>query len=124
MKEALASEKTWTQTLDHNLAQLSDLVKVGLAEVSTLKEVDRKLMGDLERLSEFFNLLLKDAVRHDDVLEVLLGEEVPEFLKWPVQDQEAHSIPALKERLGLLQEQLKGHDVSISSLLGEQTGLF
>lgn len=119
MKEALASEKTWTQTLDHSLAQLSDSVKVGLAEVSTLKEVDRKLMGDLERLSDFFNLLLKDAVRHDDVLEVLLGEEVPEFLKWPVQDQEAHSIPALKERLGLLQEQLRGHDVSISSLLGE-----
>lgn len=124
MKEALASEKTWTQTLDHSLAQLSDSVKVGLAEVSTLKEVDRKLMGDLEQLSDFFNVLLKDAVRHDDVLEVLLGEEVPEFLKWPVQDQEAHSIPALKERLGLLQEQLRGHDVSISSLLGEQTGLF
>lgn len=124
MKEALASEKTWTQTLDHSLAQLSNSVKVGLAELSTLKEVDKKLMGDLEHVSYLFNLLLKDAVRHDDVLEELLGEEVPEFLKWPDQDKKAHSIPALKERLGLLQEQLRGHDVRISSLLGEQTALF
>ncbi|XP_037639047.1 multimerin-2a [Sebastes umbrosus] len=122
VKESLALEQSRTNTLEHSLTQLSSSVRVALAEVSGLKEADRKLVEDMQRLSGSFKSLLTDAIRHSDVLEMLLGEEVLEFLEWPVQDQEAHSIPTLKEQLRLLQEQLRGHDLSITSLLGNKPG--
>ena len=122
VKEALASEQTRIRTLDHSLTQLSSSVKMGLAEVSGLKESDRKLVANMQHLSGSFDSLLKDASRHSDVLEQLIGEEVMEFLEWPVQDQEAHSIPGLKEQLGNVQEQLRRHNLSITSLLGNSPG--
>lgn len=122
VKESLNTEQTRTGALNRSLSQLSSSVAVGLAEVSGLKETDRRLLAEMQHLSGSFNSLLKDAIRHSDVLELLLGEEVLEFLEWPVQDQEAHSIPALKEQLRHLQEQLRGHNLSITSLLGNRPG--
>ncbi|XP_061767531.1 multimerin-2a isoform X4 [Nerophis ophidion] len=116
--ESLVSHQTRTRTLDQDLARLGSGLEEAAAEVSRLKEVDRKRTDEMKRLSGSFNSLLKDAIRHSDVLELLLGEEVLEFLEWPLQDQEAHSIPALKEQLRLLQEQLQGHNLSLSRLLG------
>lgn len=118
MTENLASEQTRTRTLDHSLAQLSSSVKVSLADVSGLKEADRKLVEDMHRLSASFTSLLTDVIRHSNVLELLLGEEVLDFLEGPNQDKGVISIPALKEQLGHLQEQLRGHNLSITSLLG------
>uniref|UniRef100_A0A3Q2ZMW2 EMI domain-containing protein n=1 Tax=Hippocampus comes TaxID=109280 RepID=A0A3Q2ZMW2_HIPCM len=69
-----------------------------------LREEMKRVLAEMKRLSASFNSLLKDVIRHSDVLEILLGEEVLEFLEWPAQDQEAHSIPALKERLGALRQ--------------------
>eukprot|EP00064_Thunnus_orientalis_P022138 superscaffoldBa00007209_g22323 len=114
VKESLASEQSRTRTLEHSLTQLSD-------SVSVLKEADGKLKEEMRRLAGSFQSLLKDVIRHSDVLELLLGEEVLEFLEWSVQDQEAHSISALKEQLTLLQEQLRRHDESIASLQGDGT---
>lgn len=122
VKESVASERNRTTTLDHSLDRLSSSVKVAVAEVSVLKEADRKLLGEMHHLSASFRSLLTDAIRHSDVLELLLGEEVLEFLEWPVQDQDSHSIPALKEQLRLLQEQQRGHGLSISSMLGNEPG--
>lgn len=119
---SLASETSRTGTLERSLTQLSSSLELGLADVSVLKEADVKLEEGMRRLTAFFNSLLKDGIRHSDVLELLLGEEVFEFLEWPVQDQEAHSIPALKEQLGILQEQLRRHNLSITSLLGQRPG--
>ncbi|KAK2824706.1 hypothetical protein Q5P01_021881 [Channa striata] len=99
VKESLASEQSRTSTLDHKLIQLSSSVTSCRAEVHGLKEVERSLSQAVQHLSSSFDSLLKDGVRHSDVLELLLGEEVMEFLDWPIQDQEAHSIPALKEQL-------------------------
>ncbi|KAM6997230.1 multimerin-2a [Tautogolabrus adspersus] len=118
VKETLTLEQSRTSTLEQSLNQLSSSVTVGLAGVSGLKA----RVEEMKHLSGSFNSLLEDAIRHSDVLELLLGEEVLEFLEWPVQDQEAHSIPALKERLSLLQEQLSGHNLSITSLLGNRPG--
>ncbi|XP_051232746.1 multimerin-2a [Dicentrarchus labrax] len=115
VKEYQASEQTRTRTLEDSLAQLSSLVKVSRAEVYGLKEADQKQVEKMEHLSSFFNSLLKDVIRHSNVLELLLGEEVLEFLDWQVQDQEGHSIPALKE-------QLRQHDLSITTLLGDRPG--
>lgn len=119
---SLASETSRTGTLEHSLTRLSGSLELSLADVSVLKEANVRLEEGMRRLSAFFNSLLKDATRHSDVLELLLGEEVLEFLEWPVQDQEARSIPALKEQLGILQEQLRRHNLSITSLLGQRPG--
>nr|XP_020477967.1 multimerin-2 isoform X1 [Monopterus albus] len=115
VKEALASEQSRTNALDHSLAQLTSSVTVALAQVSDLKETDAKLKENMQHLSASFNSLLQDAIRHSDVLELLLGEEVVDFLERPTQDQGAYSI------LGL-QEQLRGHNLSITSLLGSRPG--
>lgn len=116
MKESLTSEQTRTRTLDLSLTQLSD-------SVSGLTEADIKLNARMEHLSASFNSLLKDAIRHSEVLELLLGEEVLEFLDWPAQEQEANSVPVLKEQLLQLQEQLRGHAESIRTLQGGGTGV-
>uniref|UniRef100_UPI0037E820CC multimerin-2a n=1 Tax=Semicossyphus pulcher TaxID=241346 RepID=UPI0037E820CC len=122
VKEILTSEQNRTTSLEQSLTQLSSSVTVGLADISGLKVVNTKLVEDMKHLTGSFNSLLKDAIRHSDVLELLLGEEVLEFLEWPVQDQEASSVPALKEQLSLLQEQLREHNLSITSLLGNRPG--
>uniref|UniRef100_A0A3P8SMQ3 Multimerin 2a n=1 Tax=Amphiprion percula TaxID=161767 RepID=A0A3P8SMQ3_AMPPE len=115
VKESLNSEQTTTRILNLSLTQLSD-------SVSGLTEADIKLNARMEHLSASFNSLLKDAIRHSEVLELLLGEEVLEFLDWPLQEQEANSVPVLKEQLRQLQEQLKGHDENIRTLQSGGTG--
>uniref|UniRef100_A0A8C3ATQ6 Multimerin 2a n=1 Tax=Cyclopterus lumpus TaxID=8103 RepID=A0A8C3ATQ6_CYCLU len=120
VKVFLSTQRNVTETLDQSLNRLSGSVAVAVAEVSGMKEADRKLLEEMQHLSASFRSLLTDAIRHSDVLELLLGEEVLEFLEWPVQDQEAHSIPSIKEQLRLLQEQLRGHGLSITSLLGNK----
>ncbi|TMS04820.1 Multimerin-2, partial [Larimichthys crocea] len=120
VKESLALEQTRTRSLKHSLTQLSSSVNDVLAEFPVLKEANKQLVENMQRLSGSFQSLLKDTIRHSDVLELLLGEEVLDFLEWPVEDQEANSIPALKEQLGHLREQLRWHNLSITSLQGNR----
>lgn len=117
VKEALVLLRTQTQ------AQLSTPLRLLAAEVSALQEANQKLAASMQRWSGSFQSLLKDVVRHSDALALLLGEEVPEFLERPPGEHEAFSIPALREQLVLLQEQLGGHKLSISSLLAQRSGL-
>uniref|UniRef100_A0A3Q2CEU9 Multimerin 2 n=1 Tax=Cyprinodon variegatus TaxID=28743 RepID=A0A3Q2CEU9_CYPVA len=98
--ESMASEQNRTRILDRSLTHLS-------SSVSALQEGDVQRDNQVKTLSVSFRSLLQDAIRHSDVLQLLLGEEVLEFLEWPIQDQEAHSIPALKEQIRELQEQLR-----------------
>lgn len=122
MKEALVLFRS--QTLDSSLAQLGTALRGLGQEVSVLREANGKLADNMQRWSGSFRSLLKDVIRHSDALELLLGEEVSEFLDWPVQDHKAHSIPALREQLALLQEQLRGHNLSIGALLAQSSGVF
>lgn len=124
MRESILLEQSRTQILDHSLAQLSNSVNLLTAEVSVLKDHNTKLAENMQRWSGSFKSLLKDVVRHNDVLGLLLGEEVLEFLEWPIQNQREYSILALKEHLGVLQEQMRSHNLSISSLLALLTGEF
>lgn len=123
VKESLASEQTRIGSLEHSLNQLSSSVNDGLAEFPVLKEANRKLEQDTHRAVSSFNTLLKDVIRHSDVLEVMLGEEVLDFLELPIKDQKANSILALKEQLGHMQEQLRWHNLSITSLQGNRPGM-
>lgn len=122
MKESLASEQQRTKSLDQSLALLSSSATTALADLSDLRLADGKLVKEMQRLSGSFKSLLTDVIRHNDVLELLLGEELLEFLEWSFQDQETHSIPALKEQLRLLQEQLRNNSLSISSLQSNKPG--
>ncbi|CAK6981114.1 LOW QUALITY PROTEIN: multimerin-2-like [Scomber scombrus] len=120
VKESLSFEQTRRRTIELSLSQLRDSVSGSSSQVSELLESNRKVDAEMIRLTGSFRSLLKDTVRHSDVLELLLGEEVLEFLYWPPQDQEAHSIPALKEQLTLLQEQLRENEENIGHQQGHR----
>ncbi|XP_051935412.1 multimerin-2-like [Hippocampus zosterae] len=117
VKESMTSEQSRTTTLESSVRRLGVLLQEARARAETrqdapsasdgeLREEMKRVLAEMKRLSASFNSLLKDVIRHSDVLEILLGQEVLEFLEWPEQDQEAHSIPALKERLGTLRQTL------------------
>ncbi|KAL6102121.1 mmrn2 [Pungitius sinensis] len=119
VRESLASEHNRTRSLDQSLALLSSWAQ---ADLSGLKLADATLVKEMQRLSGSFKSLLTDVIRHSDVLGLLLGEEVLEFLQWTVQDQEATSIPALKKQLSLLQEQQRRNSLDITSLQSNKPG--
>ncbi|XP_077585592.1 multimerin-2-like [Stigmatopora nigra] len=107
LTERTASEEERTAGLEASVRLLS--VRVGERRPGDGEPPSEQIKGvlsEMKRLSASFNSLLKDAIRHSDVLEILLGEEVLEFLEWPVHDQEAHSIPALREDIRSLRESL------------------
>lgn len=116
VKDSLVSEQSRTRSLNHSLAQLSSSVTACLAEVSDLKGTNRKLWEETQSLSAWFTALVTDVSRHGEVLGLLLGDEVLEFMQWPSRDREAQSIPALKQ-------QLTEHDLKIKSLLANKAGL-
>lgn len=92
---SLSSASSRTEALESGLDRLNGSLQLGLSDVSSLKAAERRL----NRLSASFNVLLKDASRHSQVLELLLGEDVLDFLDWPVDEQEKHSVPSLLEQL-------------------------
>lgn len=111
---SLSSASTRTEVLESGLDQLNVSLQLGLAEVTVLKGAEPQI----KRLSALFNVLLKDASRHSQVLELVLGEDVLDFLDLPVEEQEEHSVPALLE-------QLRRHSLSIEALQGgRQPGEF
>uniref|UniRef100_A0A674BG89 Multimerin 2a n=1 Tax=Salmo trutta TaxID=8032 RepID=A0A674BG89_SALTR len=117
VKASLAFEQEKSRTLHHNVTQLLASFLDIQKDVLSLRESDEWLAGEMRHLSSSFFSLLNDAIRHTDVLEMLLGEEVMGFMDWPLSNQEAHSIPALQERLRHMQEQIMGQNLSLTSLL-------
>ncbi|KAK6328783.1 hypothetical protein J4Q44_G00007610 [Coregonus suidteri] len=117
VKASLAFEQEKSRTLHHNMTQLLASFLDSQRDVLSLRESDERLVAEMRHLSSSFSSLLKDTIRHNDVLEMLLGEEVMEFMDWPLSNQEAHSIPALQERLRHIQEQIRGQNLSLTSLL-------
>lgn len=122
MKMSWASEQNKSRAVVQNLTELSRSVELCQAEVSVLQQTESRRVEENKHLRGSFNSLLKDAIRHSDILELLLGEEVLEFLEWPIQDQEDHSIPALKERLRHHEKQLRTHNRSITLILEHRPG--
>ncbi|XP_053730518.1 multimerin-2a [Synchiropus splendidus] len=106
VKVSVVSEQAKSRRAEVGLARLGDSLAGLLLEAVEQKEQQQQQKEALTRLSGSFKSLLQDGIRHNDVLELLLGQEVLEFLEWPVPEQEAHSIPAVKEQLHLLQERL------------------
>ncbi|KAJ8014440.1 hypothetical protein DPEC_G00040240 [Dallia pectoralis] len=117
LKASLGVEQEKSMMLQRNVTQLLMSDQSTQRDVLSLQESSKRLEIEMRHLSSSFNSLLKDAIRHNDVLETLLGEEVMGFMDWPMLDQEAYSIPALQERLRSMQEQIQGQHLSLTSLL-------
>lgn len=107
---SLSLASTRSEVLESSLSRLNGSLQLSLAEVAALKESEERL----NRLSASFEVLLKDAGRHSQVLEQLLGgEDVLDFLVLPEEEQNEYSVPALLE-------QLRQHSLSIETLQGGQ----
>lgn len=117
VQNSLAFEQEKSRTLQQNVSVLHASVSSNRLDIEGLRGQNNKMTKDIKHLHDSFAALLQDAIRHTEILEILLGEEVLEFMDWPIHDQETHSIPALKEKIRDMQEQLNGHSQSLASML-------
>lgn len=116
MKESLAFEQSRSRRLHDSISQLQASLLDSQQEIQGLKEQDENKSADIRGLSATFSSLLNDAVRHSDVLEVLLGEEVLEFTRWSHSQKKEFSIPDLLQRMHVMQQKIETHDMSLNSL--------
>lgn len=116
--QALEQEKR--RIMQQNLTTLQASLLGSQKDIEALQQQDSQKAVEIKHLFNSFNSLLKDAIRHTDVLEILLGEEVLEFVDWSPEDQKAHSIPALKKLISDLQEQINKHSRSLASMLNSE----
>ncbi|KAG9275549.1 multimerin-2 [Astyanax mexicanus] len=117
VQNSLAFEQKKSRTLQQNVSMLHGSVSSNQVDIEGLQRQSINMAKDMKLLHGSFSSLLKDAIRHTEILEILLGEEVLEFMDWPIHDQETHSIPALKEKIRDMQEQINGHSQSLASML-------
>lgn len=120
VQNSLAHEQEKRKILQQTLNTLQTSLLGSQIDIEALQQRDSQKAGEIKHLYDAFNSLLKDAIRHSDILTILLGEEVLEFMDWSPQAQEAHSIPALKTLISDLQEQINGHSRSLASMLNSE----
>ncbi|XP_065152944.1 multimerin-2a [Paramisgurnus dabryanus] len=117
VQKSLAFEQEKSRMLQQNITQLQVSLLGSQQNIEALQEQDRDKDEKIQQLASTFNTLLQDAIRHSDILEVLLGEEVLEFMEWSDREQRQYSIPALKESIKDILEKINAHSVSLASLL-------
>ncbi|XP_043111341.1 multimerin-2a [Puntigrus tetrazona] len=117
VQKSLAFEQEKSRMLKHNVTQLQASLLGSQQDIETLQEHDRARVEKIQQLHSIFNTLLQDAIRHSEVLEILLGEEVLEFIAWSVEEKRRFSIPELKESIRDMQTQINGHSRSLASML-------
>ncbi|XP_063047143.1 multimerin-2a [Engraulis encrasicolus] len=107
VQNSLAFEQERTRVLNSNVSLLQTALAVCQQDVLALQTKEDQKEGKVKYLENSFSSLLKDAVRHAEVLEVILGMEVLEFMELPEKQRMLHSIPATLKMLQELKEQLK-----------------
>ncbi|KAL7878039.1 hypothetical protein SRHO_G00046820 [Serrasalmus rhombeus] len=117
VQNSLAFEQQKSRTLQQNVSVLHTSLSGSQLDIEALQGQNRSMAIEIRRLANSFSSLLNDATHHSEVLEILLGEEVLEFMDRSVQDQEAHSIPVLKDSIRDMQEQINRHSKSLASML-------
>ncbi|XP_016313155.1 multimerin-2-like [Sinocyclocheilus anshuiensis] len=117
VQKSLAFEQEKSRMLQHNVMQLQASLLGSQQDIETLQEHDRAKVEKIQQLHSIFNTLLQDAIRHSEVLEILLGEEVLEFMAWSPEEKRRFSIPELRESIRDMQEQINGHSRSLASML-------
>lgn len=116
MKESLAFEQSRSRSLHDSISQLQASLLDSQKEIQGLRERDEDKSAEIRGLSATFSSLLNDAVRHSEVLEVLLGEEVLEFTRWSHSQKKELSIPDLLQRMHVMQQKIETHDRSLNSI--------
>ncbi|KAL7856756.1 hypothetical protein SRHO_G00156550 [Serrasalmus rhombeus] len=116
VRESLAFEQAKSRTLSGNVSQLKASLLGSQQEILGLKESFGAKAAEIRHLSASFSSLLKDTIRHAEVLEVLLGDEVMEFSSWSDSQQKELSIPVLLQKTRLMQEKIETHENRLTSL--------
>ncbi|KAK2896657.1 hypothetical protein QQF64_005808 [Cirrhinus molitorella] len=117
VQKSLAFEQEKSRMLQHNVTQLQASLLGNQQDIEALQELDRVKGEKIKHLHSLFNSLLKDAIRHSEVLEAMLGKEVLEFIEMSQENQRRYSIPKLTESIRDMQEQINGHSRSLASML-------
>ncbi|XP_076831770.1 multimerin-2a [Brachyhypopomus gauderio] len=117
LQTLLAFEQSKSRTLQQNVTALHTALLGNQMDIETLQELDRMKAASIKKVFSSFDSLVSDVLRHTDILRILLGEEVLEFMDWSSRDQEAYSLPALKESIRDIQEQINVHSRSLASML-------
>ncbi|RXN27777.1 multimerin-2 isoform X1 [Labeo rohita] len=117
VQKSLAFEQEKSRMLQHNVSQLQASLLGSQQDIETFQENDRAKDVKIQNLHSSFNILLQDAIRHSEILEILLGEEVLEFMALSLETKRSFSIPELNERIRDMQEQINGHSRSLASML-------
>lgn len=116
VKKALAFEQDKRRVLHLNVSQLLATSMASQQEILSLQDSDKRKAAEMRRLASSFNSLLKDAIRHTEVLEVLLGEEVLEFKERPIHEQAEFSIPVNRDRIQQTLVQIMHQNLSLIAL--------
>ncbi|XP_043109681.1 multimerin-2 isoform X2 [Puntigrus tetrazona] len=116
IKESLAFEQGRSRSLQDNMSQLKASLLDSQQEIRGLRQRDKDKSNEIQGLSAAFTALLNDAIRHSDVLEVLLGEEVLEFTHWSHTQKKELSIPGLLQKMNVMQQKIETHDRILASL--------
>ena len=107
VQNSLGFEQERTRALNSNMSLLQASLLGSQQHIRALQNKEDGKESEVQHLQGSFNSLLKDALRHGEVLEVVLGMEVLEFLALPEEQQMQHSIPAAKKMIQDLRDQLK-----------------
>lgn len=121
VRESLAFEQVKRKTLNDNITQLKTSLLDSQKEINGLKGQFAAKEAEIRHLSSSFTSLLKDAIRHSEVLEVLLGDEVMEFSSWSNSQQTEFALPVLLQKMRLMQEKIDSHENSLISLKKSST---
>ncbi|XP_048864786.1 multimerin-2a isoform X2 [Brienomyrus brachyistius] len=113
VQESLAFEQNKSHLLAKDLSQLHSGFLGNQQDIHNLYKKHTEKEEEINRLSSFFDTLLKDAIRHSEVLEILLGEEVLEFRERPSSELETYSIPVLQAKIEHMYEQIKSQNHSL-----------
>ncbi|KAJ8284654.1 hypothetical protein COCON_G00035040 [Conger conger] len=116
VRESLSLEQDRGKAAMLNVSRLQAAQLLIQQDILVLLQRDGEKTKEIRRLSGSFSSLLKDAIRHSEVLEVLLGEEVLQFKELPAQEQREYSIPLLRRRVLLAEEQIKSHALTMTAL--------
>ncbi|XP_023659438.1 multimerin-2a isoform X2 [Paramormyrops kingsleyae] len=116
VQESLASEQNKSRLLAKDLSQLYSGFLGNQQDIHNLYKKHTEKEEEMNRLSSFFDTLLKDAIRHSEVLEILLGEEVLEFRERSSSELETYSIPVLQAKIKRMSEQIKSQNHTLHSV--------
>uniref|UniRef100_A0A9R1SSC7 Multimerin 2b n=2 Tax=Cyprinus carpio TaxID=7962 RepID=A0A9R1SSC7_CYPCA len=116
IKESLAFEQGRSRSLQKSMSQQQASLLDSQQVIEGLRKRDEDKSNAIRRLSATFSALLNDVVCHSEVLEVLLGEEVLEFLNWSHSQKKDLSIPDLLQRMTVMQQKIETHDRILASL--------